>query len=244
MSSDHKFSDQRFAPSSKSEETELQLSTGIVILRVVNSEEPYSAVYKKGVISLNRGYTDLVDGDLETRLGYETDEALRMMMGHELVHERYARSSKEKKEELKDTVARKWDLVVPFVTELMKDQTYRITILESTRAKLKRDPNLRTRSISVNGAIFLIDLNIVTNELLAFGSISEIIRPERIIELAKLNPTRRDINREELGRLATLAVGTIRNFYDENFAKDIYKDLFADTLIAVEESKKLVRGLG
>ncbi len=143
----------------------------------------------------------------EKAMGYQQQEAVDMIIGHELTHIRFGSLSSEEINSMVEFYGSYWGLIHEFASALLSRPEYLKKIIEFTEKARAKDPNIKTRPVMVDNKKYNIAVVEVINELIAFGSGGELIGEERIQTLAGINPTNEAQSRE---KLAFLAYGTFK----------------------------------
>jgi len=150
----------------------------------------------------------------EQEMGYWKDEAVNMVLGHELTHIRVNELSEEEKSSIEEFYAQNWGLIYQFAEALVSREDYRSELIDSTQKQKAKKPATKTRTINIDGKIYEISVFSVVNEMLAFTSAAKMIDLKKLAELAYNNPTRQFICREKLSGIAYGVMQKIREIKD------------------------------
>ena len=125
-----------------------------------------------------------------------------MILGHELTHIRYGQLPEDEADRVVDFYATSWGNVHSFAATLMSRDEYRRKVLSGTAREKVRNPNMKTRSVVVDGERYEVGVSEIVNELLAYRTATGLVGEDRIRELARVNPTKENPSREALSVLA------------------------------------------
>lgn len=155
-------------------------------------------------------FSTLLNPQEEMKKGYKVRESINIVLGHELIHVKMHTLPDEQKRQISEYYAANWGSVHEFATALLTREDYRKAVLSQTVKALAKDPNTKTRPVSINGNTFEVAVEAIADELLAYNSSNELLGTQRMSELATINPTREQISREFLSVKAGEAFKKIR----------------------------------
>ncbi|MDO8658395.1 MAG: hypothetical protein Q7K55_06640 [Candidatus Levybacteria bacterium] len=143
-------------------------------------------------------FSTLLNPQEEMKKGYKMRESITIVLGHELTHVKMHTMPDEQKRQISEYYAANWGSVHEFATALLTREDYQKAVLSQTVKALAKDPNTKTRPVSINGRTFEVAVEAIADELLAYNSSNELLGNQRMRELAAINPTGDQISREFL----------------------------------------------